>query len=518
VRTVLLVPRRDDNGWRDSVWLYCKKRWAQYAPDIPIYEGYHTDGPFNRSMAINTAAALADIDGRWDTAVVIDSDVLIKMGLFRRAIETAEQTGRVTWGHRRWRGIGEEWAGHVVSKKIDLGPDLDGMDMDVLVERTNPISWSCCVAIPRRVWDDLGGFDERFIGWGFEDMAFQSAVCGLYGWERIEGDVYHLWHPRGVSIGGRATKVEGTYTADAITNARLGRRYMVALRRDHSLHDRPEMPSTEEERLRDIENLKRDDEKLAAQADRLRLPDWSQWWPSLQELVDGARKDNVSIPTITLIVHTDGRREYIERSVPSLLSNISSPNIIKRVIYDDSGDPGYKDWLERVFGPQGFYVVGPDKRLGYTGSMAAMWKYLNDRCVSQYVFAVEDDFLYDGPVDLDGMVAALAANPQIAQMALLRAPAYQSEIDKGGILGWKAVSFTERRMNGYGWLEHRNFWTANPSVFRRSITAREWPREKSSEKVFGDHLMANPQTRFAFWGDGTAQIEHIGEVRAGTGY
>lgn len=516
-KVVLLVPRRDDHDWRDKVWEYCKARWRKYAPDVQIVEGHHYEGPFNRSKAINTAARLADEDGLWDIAVVIDSDVLVKMSQFRAAIETVRRTGLVTWGHRRWRSIGEEWTGRVLKDHMDLGADVDATDIDILVERTNPISWSCCIAIPRAVWDDLGGFDERFVGWGFEDMAFQSVICGLYGWERIEGDVYHLWHPRGVTTGGRASKEAGLYTREAITNARLGRRYMVALRRDHALHDRSDVPSSEEERLRDVGNLKKDDEKLGVQARRLGMPDWSDWWPTLVELREGARRTEIFMPTHTIIVHTDGRREYIEKSIASLMEQVSG-NIIKRVIYDDSGDPGYKDWLEHQFGPMGFYVVGPAKRLGYTGSMAAMWKYLQERCNSEYVFAVEDDFTYEEPVDLDAMAEVLLRRPQLAQIALLRQPAYQSEIDKGGVLGWPSESFEQVRHNGSAWMEHRNFWTANPSLFRRSITVRQWPQAKSSERVFGDQLLMDPNTRFAFWGQGQAQMTHIGAIRAGTGY
>jgi hypothetical protein len=101
----------------------------------------------------------------------------------------------VTWAHRRWRGLSESWTKRSWTTGGTSAPKSTDDDMDILVERTNPISWSCCIVIPRAVWDDLGGFDERFRGWGFEDMALQSIVVGLYGHERIAGDVYHLWHP-----------------------------------------------------------------------------------------------------------------------------------------------------------------------------------------------------------------------------------------------------------------------------------------------------------------------------------
>ena len=96
MRTVLLVPRRDDRGQRDALWRWCKARWERYFGDIPIYEGYHDEGPFNRSAAVNTAARMADADGRWDLGIVIDSDVFLKVSSVRAAIDTAARTGKVT--------------------------------------------------------------------------------------------------------------------------------------------------------------------------------------------------------------------------------------------------------------------------------------------------------------------------------------------------------------------------------------------------------------------------------------
>ena len=57
MRTVFLVPRREDNGHRDKLWEYCRTRWESYFPDIPIYEGHHDAGPFNRSAAVNRVSS-----------------------------------------------------------------------------------------------------------------------------------------------------------------------------------------------------------------------------------------------------------------------------------------------------------------------------------------------------------------------------------------------------------------------------------------------------------------------------
>ena len=86
MRTVFLVPRRADGGHRDKVWAWCRRRWETLFPDVPIYEGHHDEGLFNRSAAINNAARAADADGHWDLAIVIDSDVLLPLTQVRAAI------------------------------------------------------------------------------------------------------------------------------------------------------------------------------------------------------------------------------------------------------------------------------------------------------------------------------------------------------------------------------------------------------------------------------------------------
>ncbi len=525
MRTVVLVPRRADNGHRDQLWDWCKARWQRLHPEFDIYEGHHNEGLFNRSAAINLAAKLADRDGRWDMALVIDADIFLRQSQVRKAVETAKRTGRVTWAHTRWRGINEDWTKRLTKPRHerDLGPEIKGIDMDVLVEKTNPISWSCCIAVPRKVWDQVGGFDERFVGWGFEDHAFRAVVCGLYGHERLSGDVYHLWHERTTDGSGRASKNGGTYTAEAIYNAHLGRRYMIAVLRDYGIGDQLGQEHLKpEEAAVHIRNLKADLDKLQSLSKRFRLPDWQGWWPTLEELRDGARtfRTEQAQPKVTLIVHTGGtaeawpeRREYLRQSVASLAEKVYGP-IVQRVIYDCWGDPAIRAWLTEEFGPLGFYVVGPDKPVDYTGSMQAMWRYLAKRSKGEFIFQAEDDFTYERPVNLAPMIEALQANPHIVQMALLRDPFYQDERETGGILGWPEPAF-ERKQD---WLEHSLFFTANPSLFRRSLTAIAWPSGHHSETIFGKLIFADKRARAAFWGQGEEWIRHIGQVRAGVGY
>lgn len=521
MRVVFLVPRRADGGQRDRLWEWARRRWESIFPDWPIYEGHHDEGPFNRSAAVNLAADLADEDGHWDVGIVIDSDVFLRRSDVLAAVERATETGRVTWPHTRWRGINETWTKRILDDRRDFGPEIDHDDMDVLVERTNPLSWSCCIAIPRAVFDDLGGFDERFRGWGFEDMAFQSVVVGLYGFERLRGDVYHLWHPRSEE---RIVKGEPAITASAdyVDNGRLGRRYMVALRRDHGRHDRMDVEWAPGERERDIANLVKDDARFEVLAKRHGRPDWSDWWPTLEELRDGAKAARFgAVPGVAVVVRTGGNAEtweersgYLRRSLESLNERVSGP-IEQRVVYSDWGDE-HRAELDAIVSPLGYYVVGAGHH-GYTASTRRLWRYIETRVRTPYVFLAEDDFLFDRDVDLVPMIDVLRKETRLRQIALLRAPAYPREIEQGGILGWPEEEFT--RIEGPGArLEHRLFWTMNPSLFRRSLVEYPWPQKVSSERAFGDLLLRDPRARFAFWGTGEPWLTHIGEVRASDAY
>jgi len=525
-RVVFLVPRRADEH-RDRLWAWCRQRWEALFPDVPIYEGHHEiqEGPFNRAAAINRAAAAADRDAPWDFAVAIDSDVLLPVAHVRQAIATAEKTGKVTWAHRRWRGINEEWTRRIIAdhrnETVDyFGPECDRTDIDILVERTTPLSWSCCFVIPRPIWDDAGGFDERFQGWGFEDLAWQSLVVGLYGYERIEGDVLHLWHPRSDE---RIIKGQPAITArpEYIANGRLGRRYMYALRRDFGRTDRPQ-PSGPEELARDLANLQFDDQKFAM----LQSPDerkaWDEFgWPSLEQLRDGAKATRRSV---TVVVHTGGdpanweeRSGYLRRSLESLTKMVTGP-IVQRVIYSDWG-AAYLESLNEIGQLFGFYVAGPAEHLGYTSNMAQLWRYLAKRAKGRYIFQAEDDFLYDRPIDLEQMIETLDASPHLAQLVLLRGAYYAREFEAGGILGWPRDEFVEGGTNGTTHLEHRLFWSQNPGLWRREVTTLPWPSGPSSERLFGDLLLKrDPAVRFGLWGSGESWITHIGAVKAGSSY
>lgn len=183
---VILVPRREDGGHRDRVWAWVRAWWEANLPELPIFEGYHVGGLFNRSAAVNKAARAAY---PWDVALIIDSDVICDPEQVREALDYALIHDRLTLPFERRHNLTQ--AG---SEKVMAG---ERGSWRSFIGRTYVDMCSSAVAISRNLWGLTGGFDESFSGWGFEDSAF-SLVCETFSGRtlhKIPGELWHLWHP-----------------------------------------------------------------------------------------------------------------------------------------------------------------------------------------------------------------------------------------------------------------------------------------------------------------------------------
>lgn len=184
MNTVVLVPRRADGARRDQLWDWVAARWAREHPDWPIFEGHHDDGPFNRSVALNRAAAAA---GKWEVAVVADADAFCGADQLHAAISKATSTGAMVIAYETYCYLDKTMSDRIMAGWT--GSWWDGVEWSM----TN--TCSTMVVVTRKLWNTIGGFDEGFEGWGWEDCAFSTACAALGGRARVPGEVWHLWHP-----------------------------------------------------------------------------------------------------------------------------------------------------------------------------------------------------------------------------------------------------------------------------------------------------------------------------------
>lgn len=181
-RAVVLVPWRAGDPHRDASWAYVLARWTGLG--LPIVTG-DTPGPFSRAGARNAAAELA---GAWDVAIFVDADTVVRdAGPIRAAIVEAAATGRIIVPHEEYVALSAR------GTVLVLAGDRAGWRRILRRVAGAPLG---VLVIPRSAWETLGGFDERFAGWGGEDVAFARAARTLVGFDRRPGQIWHLWHPR----------------------------------------------------------------------------------------------------------------------------------------------------------------------------------------------------------------------------------------------------------------------------------------------------------------------------------
>ena len=224
---------------------------------------------------------------------------------------------------------------------------------------------------------------------------------------------------------------------------------------------------------------------------------------------------------IALVVFTDGRREHLPWTVPSFDGYTTGP-VSERYIVDDSGDPENHEWIRRVFPEFELVIHESGERQGFGGAIRTGWDHLRRHSTASHIFHLEDDFTFNRPVDLLDLAAVLSQRPNVAQVALRRQPWNEHEALAGGIVEQHPDAYTDHE-DGHGraWLEHRQFFTTNPTLYRRSlIEENEWPEGRDSEGRFSIALLGDEDLRFAFYGrrDSGEWVQHNGNTRNGTGY
>jgi hypothetical protein len=179
LKVAVLVPWRAGDPWRERAWRYVEQRWC--AMGWPVVTGGTTQvGTFNRAAARNEAARAVD----WDVGIFADADVFVRdREQVEPAVVLAAATDRLTLPFEDYTPLTEAETGALLAGVL---PELPSRHPE-----PDP-SVGGGVIVTRDLWERLGGFDEAFVGWGFEDSAFYTAAGGGL---RTPGELWHLWHP-----------------------------------------------------------------------------------------------------------------------------------------------------------------------------------------------------------------------------------------------------------------------------------------------------------------------------------
>lgn len=169
---------------------HLKKTWASEENTEFIGGAIGEDGIFNRSASRNVAAAMA----KGDVFVFVDADSIVDPEMLQSCLIALRQS-QWAFPYSRYVALTEEGSHQFMHHpETSLVPE-DVMHIFPSIE-TPAASVGGCVIVTRQAFELVGGYDERFIGWGFEDRAFAASLDTLIGPAyEAPGDIIHLWHP-----------------------------------------------------------------------------------------------------------------------------------------------------------------------------------------------------------------------------------------------------------------------------------------------------------------------------------
>lgn len=185
VRTVVSIPYMSDHGHRDQLFTHLQNNyWNSLGFELSI--GVDDTQPFNRSKAINQS-----LNTKWDYAIIADADTWVPAEQLHEALKAAESNALVA----AFNAVVE--LNRQCTMEILRGQTTFEGSFGAERVRTKELeTQSSMLVISRKLWDQVGGMDQRFRNWGCEDNAFWHA-CHLWGGKphRVRGNAYHLWHP-----------------------------------------------------------------------------------------------------------------------------------------------------------------------------------------------------------------------------------------------------------------------------------------------------------------------------------
>lgn len=181
--------------WRDVGCEYRSKHFnfiKNYYQDyfnIIVADSNHEE--FNRadSRNIGVEASTSDV------VIIIDADAFININQIMDACKLAKEKDVLVRPFSRAVYLSED-ATERFYNNPNIFTDSDGDYVYMTPDQLSVDNFGGAFVIKKKLWNDLGGMDKNFIGWGGEDNAFLDSYHLKFGTSiKILGNVYSLYHP-----------------------------------------------------------------------------------------------------------------------------------------------------------------------------------------------------------------------------------------------------------------------------------------------------------------------------------
>jgi hypothetical protein len=201
LKVSLLIPFSTNDPSRKANFEWLLEYWNKELPDAEIVIGKCRSEIFCKAEALNDAARRS----KGKVLVILDADAYLEGQIISDcADKIIENVHNNLWfvPYRRLYRLTKE-ASKLITDSDPKNPfRIPTPVADSNIENAgNAISYghrygAMLMMFHKRAYRKIGGFDERFKGWGGEDVCLLRALDTLYGKHKTtDSNIYHLWHP-----------------------------------------------------------------------------------------------------------------------------------------------------------------------------------------------------------------------------------------------------------------------------------------------------------------------------------
>lgn len=199
----LLIPFSTKDPVRKKHFRWLVKYWAHELPGAEIIVGHSESEIFCKGEALNDAVRKST--GK--VLVILDADAYMDGSVLDRCADRILEElhhGNHLWyvPYRHLYRLRKHITKEIIASdpkcplRLPSPPDRGDYENSQDHTRYGHRYGAMCMMFPREAYEVLGCFDERFRGWGGEDVALLRALDVLWGKHKTTpNDILHLWHP-----------------------------------------------------------------------------------------------------------------------------------------------------------------------------------------------------------------------------------------------------------------------------------------------------------------------------------
>jgi len=227
----LIIPFSSDNPIRRKNFEWLLKYWSHELPGAEIVIGKTDSKVFCKGHALNDAVRRSS----GEVLVILDADAYLPGHIIHKCSDKILRElrhGNNVWyvPYRRLYRLTRRASRYVLNSPPSHPFRIPHPvpERFVVPDTSMTVKYgyrygAMIMIIPRVAYDILEGFDERFIGWGGEDVSFLRAMNTLFGkYKTLNEDIFHLWHP---TIGNNFSNKKWDNQENANSNSALITKY-----------------------------------------------------------------------------------------------------------------------------------------------------------------------------------------------------------------------------------------------------------------------------------------------------